>query len=232
MHDDLWLISTDGKKVWQLINEPNTKQEGILLPVFSADGRLVAWSQRQPDRKYIIKVADFVETPQPHLENIRSYQPGGQAYYEPGSFSSDGRSLFYTSDQDTHSFWASQIYRLDLDTGHSMRLTSGNLYNEHPVVMATPTGDEVVYMSDRDEDHHFMHMPGTDWWAMRSDGSELKRLTWMNVNRPDNPEYAGALRVACRATLSPDGTYMLGDVQDNLIRQTGMILKVHFQRNK
>ncbi|MGH8201388.1 MAG: hypothetical protein ACREVO_13680 [Steroidobacteraceae bacterium] len=79
-------------------------------------------------------VADFVATPAPHLNNLRSYAPGGPAYYETGSFSSDSRSLFYTSDQDTHSFWQSQIYRLDLATGRSTRLPQGHTYNEHPAV--------------------------------------------------------------------------------------------------
>lgn len=54
-----------------------------------------------------------------------------------------------------------------------------------------------------------------------------KRLTSMNVSE-DDLEYQGAPRVACTVAISPTGDYMLGDVQDNLARQTGMVIRVTF----
>jgi Tol biopolymer transport system component len=229
LHDDIWLTSADAGRTWQLTNEPNARQQGVLMPIFSPDGRHVAWASRQvPAKTYAIMVADFVETPEPHLENPRSYKPGGSVYYETGSFSSDSRSLTYTSDQDTKSFWASQIYRLDLADGSSHRLTTDRAYNEHPTVVNTPTGDWVVYMSDKDVDRYPGRiMPGTDWWAMRLDGSGARRLTSMNVNRPGNPENAGFMQVATTVAIGPSGDMMLGDVQDSLVRQTGLIRVIH-----
>jgi Tol biopolymer transport system component len=232
VHDDIWLITAYGSRSWPLTNEPNMPEEGELLPVFSPDGKHVAWACRQPDKKYKINVADFVEAPTPHLGRIREYEPGGAAYYETGSFTSDSRSLMYTSDQDTHSFWRSQIYRLDLDTGKGVRLTTGNEYNEHPTVVKTPTGDWVVFMSDKQVDRYAGHlMLGTDWWAMRIDGSGVKRLTTMSVNRKDNAENARGLAVGCTVAISPTGDYMLGDVQDSLVKQTGLVRIVRFFRN-
>lgn len=131
-HDDLWLVSRDGTQRWQLTHERNTVDEGVLVAVFSPDGKRIAWSARQPGGHYLMEVADFIETPEPHLGNVRTFRPGRGSYYETGSFSSDGQSLFYTSDQDTHNFWRSQIYRLS--SGASQRLTAGNDYNEHPTV--------------------------------------------------------------------------------------------------
>jgi len=230
-HDDLWLITADGKRVWQLINEPNTKQQGILIPVFAPDGRHIAWSSRQPSGHYVLKVADFIETPEPHIANVRSYEPGGETYYETGSFTSDSKSLTYTSDQDTHHFLESQIYILNLATAEGTRLTKGYYYNEHPIVVGTPTGDWIVYMSDKAVDRfpfQFTLAVGTDWYAMRTDGSELKRLTTMNVNRKDNPENAHRMLIACTVAVSPSGDSMLGDVQDSVARQTGMIRMVRF----
>ena len=177
-HDDLWIAAADGRRAVQLTDEANTKDEGILIPVFSADGKHVAWSDRQAGGTYELRVADFVEAPLPHLEHVRSYAPGGRVYYETGSFSSDGTHLAYTSDQDTHSFWRSQIYALDLATGASTRLTTSSGYNEHPVTVSTPSGDWIVYMSSRGVDRYPGHLlVGTDWWAMRADGSATKRLT-------------------------------------------------------
>jgi Tol biopolymer transport system component len=228
-HDDLWLITPDGRRSWQLTDEPNTTDQGVLIPVFAPNGKRVAWSSRQPGGVYALKVADFVETPQPHLRNIRSFQPGGAVYYETGSFTSRSQSLIYTSDQDTHSFLQSQIYRLDLATGKSTRLTVGKDYNEHPTVVSAPSGDWIVYMSTKGVDRYPLQlMLGTDWYAMKTDGSGAKRLTTMNVNRKDNPENEGALRVAGTVAVSPSGEFMLGDVQDSLTKQSGMVKVVHF----
>ena len=228
-HDDLWLISADGSRLWQLTHEANTRDEGVLLPVFSPDGTHVAWAARQPGGKYLLIVAEFLERPEPHLEHLITYRPGNGSYYEPGSFTADGRSLLYTSDQDTHSFWQSQIYRLDLPEGSSQRLTVGKDYNEHPVVVATPSGDWVVYMSTHDVNRYPGHwFLGTDWHAMRPDGTGSKRLTTMNINRADNAENMGQMQVATTVAISPGGDFMLGDVQDNLVRQTGLVRTVRF----
>jgi Tol biopolymer transport system component len=227
VHDDLWVMEVASGRAWKLTAAPNTRNEGVLMPVVASNGRLVAWSARQTDRKYKIMVAEFVAAPRPHLANIRSYQPGGAAYYEPGSFSSDSRSLFYTSDQDSHSFWQSQIYRLDLKTGRGTRLTQGRWYNEHPAVVPTPSDDWVVFMSTKGERRRPLQLRlGTDWWAMRSDGSGLKRITEMNVDRPDNPENVGRTLVAGKITASPAGDLLLGDVQDSLVHQTGFVVRI------
>ena len=226
-HDDLWVITADGRQAWQLTYEANAVDEGVLLPVVSTDGRQVAWSKRLPGGKYALMVANFVETPQPHLENPKSFQPGGAVYYEPGSFTSDNRSLMYSSDQDTHNFWLSQIYRLDLSTGQGVRLTQGNFYNEHPVVVATPSGDWVVYMSAYGAQRRPGRLTlGTDWYAMRPDGSGTKRLTKMNLNAKSDPENAGYPQVATTVAISPSGDFMLGDVQTKLAKQNGMSLFV------
>ena len=228
-HDDLWIATSDGSRAWQLTREPNTRDQGVLIPVFSPNGKRIAWSARQPGGKYAMEIADFIDAPEPHLANMRAYQPGGAAYYESGSFTSDGRSLLYTSDQDTHSFWHSQIYRLDLATGDATRLTAGNDYNEHPTIVSTPHGDWIVYMSTKGVDRYPFHLLlGTDWYAMRPDGSGKKRLTTMNVNRADNPENTGHMQVAGTVAVSPSGNSMLGDVQDNLAKQTGSIRIVRF----
>ncbi len=224
VHDDLWVIEIATGRAWQLTAETNTRNEGVLIPIVAPNGHLVAWSARQPDRKYKIMVADFLTAPAPHLANARGYQPGGAAYYETGSFSSDSRSLFYTSDQDTRSFWQSQIYRLDLASGQSSRLTHGHDYNEHPAVVPAPSGDWVVFMSTRAEQRRPLQFRlGTDWWAMRPDGSHLKRLTTMNLNGPQDSERVGRALVAGKVTASPDGGTLLGDVQDSLVRQTGFV---------
>jgi Tol biopolymer transport system component len=228
-HDDLWVTAADGSGLWRLTNDADTRDEGVLLPVFSPDGQHIAWSARQPGGKYVLVVAEFVEQPEPHVQHLRRYQPGDGSYYEPGSFTSDSASLVYSSDQDTHSFWRSQIYRLDLASGESYRLTTGRDYNEHPIVIGTPTGDWIVYMSTREVDRYpWQLFLGTDWYAVKLDGSDSKRLTRMNVKRKLNPQNAGYMQVAGTVAISPTGDFMLGDVQNNLLKQTGLVRVVHF----
>jgi hypothetical protein len=226
-HDDLWIASADGRYARQLTDDPNTKDEGVLIPVFSNDGKRIAWSARQPGGTYELRVADLVRSPAPHLENVRTYRPGGAVYYETGAFTSDGTGLTYTSDQDTHSFWQSQIYVLNLAIGTDKRLTSGTYYDEHPVIVPTPSGDWIVYMSTQGVNRRPFHLLlGTDWYAMRLDGTGTKRVTTMNSNAPDNPENTGAVQVAGRVEPGPTPDVLFGGIQDNLVKQTGSTKRI------
>jgi len=51
-----------------------------------------------------------------------------------------------------------------------------------------------------------------------------KRLTLMNVNR--NPENSGFMQAAGRSPVCPTGDFVLGDVQDSLAKQTGLVHRV------
>jgi hypothetical protein len=226
-HDDLWIATADGRDARQLTNDPDTRDQGVLIPVVSGDGRRVAWSSRLPGGTYELRVADLVLLPVPHLERVRIYRPGGAAYYETGAFTSDGTGLTYTSDQDTHSFWHSQIYVLDLATGTGKRLTTGNDYDEHPVIVPTQSGDWIVYMSSRGVERRPGHLLlGTDWWAMRLDGTGTKRVTTMNSNAPNNSENTGAMQVAGRVSTGPTSDILFGGVQNSLVKQTGSTKRI------
>jgi len=80
--------------------------------------------------------------------------------------------VVFTSDFETHNFWQSQIYRLDLGSGAFIRLTRGDGYNEHP--RYTPDG-QMLWMTNADNPAH-----GTDWWTMNPDGSNPQRLSDFN----------------------------------------------------
>ena len=100
-----------------------------------------------PDRFagfWVIKVADFnvSQDGTPSLSGIRTVTPPGDALNETGAFSADSAALVFTGDFETHNFWKSQIYRLDLRSGATTRLTRGDSYNEHP--RYTPDGQVPV----------------------------------------------------------------------------------------
>jgi hypothetical protein len=64
---------------------------------------------------------------------------------------------------------------------------------------------------------------------MRTDGSDAKRLTTMNTTVPNNTENTGQLQLACVVAISPSGDFMLGEIQDDVIRQTGCVRVIRLQ---
>jgi Tol biopolymer transport system component len=231
-YSDLWVAAADGHQAWQLTNVAVDKDRGTIIPEFSPDGRLLEWTERtaagkvfNPNRFagfWAIKIADFDVAPDgtPSLSNIRTVSPPGVVFNESGGFSPDSTSLLYTSDFETHNFWKSQIYRLDLGSGTSTRLTKAHGYNEHP--RYTPDG-QVLWMSNADNPGR-----GTDWWTMNSDGSNPQRLS----DFTDNPDTRGFGAKQVYATVvqtadwSPDRHYFYGDVETNLLNSDSVILRV------
>ncbi len=216
-YTDIWLITVDGRQAWPLTNVPNDTDHGVLIPHFSQDGKQVVWSERiarpdvfssHPAGLLAIKVADFVESPMPHLANIRSFEPGGKSFYETYGFSPDGKRVIFCSNMNGRPFLEQQIYTMDARTGGDVRQLTDKGYNEH--AFYTPDGAHIIWMSNVDS------LPGTDWWVMDANGGNKRRLSYFN--QEGSPEYMGTAW-AGTVTFSPDGRRMLGDIQLSLITQ-------------
>jgi para-nitrobenzyl esterase len=227
----MWLITSDGRRAWKLVEEPVEAKRGMLLPQFSPDGKKIAWCERVASPNpfeplkvaglFVIHVADFLDGPTPRVASIKDFKPGGDAFYEVSCFTPDSQSLLMTSDLDTRNFWKNQIYRLDLQTGAARRLTHNDSYNEHPGL--TPDGKSILWMSDVQCDRLGL-LHGTDWWLMDADGANPRRVSTMNVR--SSPQCDGAPKWACAAAWSPDGRWFYGDVQTNLFTQAGKVVRV------
>lgn len=217
-------MTPDGKKAWQLTNIPMTGNDGIIIPFFSHDGRRIAWAQRIERPKLLnptqfcgfwdIKVADFSDDGQnPRLANIKTFRPGGiPAFNESYGFTPDDRSIIFCSDFNQKSFWTSQIFTCDAQTGQDIRQLTEDAYNEHATY--SPDGKHIVWMTCKGE------WKGTDWWIMNADGSGKRQLTFFN--KPGHPEYADGKRMTCcLASFSPDGRQLVGGVQTSLLQQRG-----------
>lgn len=223
---DIWVMLADGSKAWRLTDTVDTRDDGVIIPKFSHDGRRLSWTQRVKAPKlfqpragfgdWVVKVADFVLGPDgPRLENIRTLQPGATGFYEAYGFSPDDRQIIFCSDFDRRSQWDSQIYVMDAsDGGHLRMLTSGKAYNEH--ASYSPDGKHIVWMTNVDN-----HDGGTDWWIMDAGGSNPKRLT--HFNQPGYPESGKWPVYACLTHWAKDGRRLLGGVQYSLIKQEGKI---------
>jgi Tol biopolymer transport system component len=225
---DIWLISIDGKKGFRIVEEPQDNDHGIICPRFSHDGKKLLWTERKKNinildaRKHfglwVIKMADFSfgKDSIPEIKNIKTLEPGGEAFYECYGFSPDDQQLVFCSSMKEKSAWLQQIFTMDTSGTNIKQLTSGN-YNEHAVF--TPDGKRIVWMSNEGNKNK-----GTDWWIMNSDGTEKKKLS--TFNDPKSTLYEKHARYAGLVSFSPDGKKFVGGVQLSLITQEGKIVLV------
>lgn len=228
---DIWLISHDGAKAHQLVNIPNDYEHGVICPRFSADGNRIVWTDRKsapnplwPPETFgfwTIKVGNLVWDMDsiPSVTGILTYEPEGSAFYEAYGFNPDGTKLILCSSANRPSTWDQRIYTLDLGTGALVALTDKD-YNEH--AFYTPDGSHIVWMCNTESTKG-----GTDWWMMKADGTEKRRLTYMN--EPNNEQYAGQAVWAGLGSFSPTGNRFIGGVQLSLTTQEGQVVMVEIE---
>ncbi len=224
-YSDLWLITADGKQAWQLTDIPmEGPDDGIIIPFFSHDGKRIVWAQRVKRPKILnpkqicgfwdLKVAEFSDAGgTPKLSTIKTIRPGDSlAFNESYGFTPDDRGIIFCSDYNQKSFWHSQIFTCDANTGGNIRQLTDRGYNEHATY--TPDGKHILWMTSEGE------FKGTDWWIMNADGTGQHQISFFN--KRGHPEYAGGKRMTCcLASFSPDGKQFIGGVQTSLLQQKG-----------
>jgi Tol biopolymer transport system component len=231
-YSDLWVSTANGSRAWRLTNMPVGNDDGVLLPQFSPNGKLLEWTQKLQGPggtiDWSLKLAHFQVNAAgvPYLTDIRTIAPGGSAYpnefIETGGFSANSQEMLFTSDYQNHLWFENQIYELNLSSGAITRLTIGGAYNEHP--RFTPNG-QVIWMTDEDQPQAYHG--GTDWWIMNANGSDPRRLT--DFNTPSSPDSFGQTVYATVVNTSNWGTggsYFYGDLELNLITSESDILRV------
>jgi len=229
---DIWLMSSDGSKAYLLVNIPNDYDHGIIAPRFSHDGRHIVWSNRkqQPNPLvpqqlfgyWTITLADFEFRPSdsiPQVSNLRSFEPGGSAFYESYGFSPDDSKIIFCSSMNKLSAIDQQIYTIDTLGGSLTQLTNKD-YNEH--AFYRPDGNKIVWMTNTGLGS------GTDWWMMNADGSGKKRITYMNAPA-EYGQYQGTAVWAGLGSFGPDGSRFIGGIQTNLVTQEGKIVMVELK---
>jgi len=214
LFNDLWVLDFKADRAYMVAQVPTARKYGVLHPHFSFDGKRLSWSEQyavprllkvtQQFGYFVLKVGDFLLGPQgPYLQNVRTYEPDGHAFYENHGFSPDGSKLIFSHNAPGTSPFKDNIYTLDLATGNLSQLTDGG-YNEH--ALYSPDGSRIVWMTTMGNSNR-----GTDYWMMNADGSNKVRLT--HFNESGYPEYTGVKTTASDSSWSPDGKQFVGYVQ-------------------
>jgi dipeptidyl aminopeptidase/acylaminoacyl peptidase len=160
-NSDLYLVPADGSAAPRNLTPDNLASDG--QPVFSPDGRKLAWLAMEvpgyeADRRRIL-VRDWPDGAPREVAPAWDRSPGELAW------SADGRTLLATADHlGTH-----PIFAVDVATGRERLLVKGG--NNHSPSVA---GDLVVYTRDD------LGSPA-DVWTVRPDGSEASAITSVNA---------------------------------------------------
>jgi len=226
---DIWVINKEGNRAYKIVDIPNDYDHGVIAPRFSPDGTKISWTDRKVRPNFLvphqqagywtIKTADFYFNPSdsiPVVTNIRTIEPVANAFYECYGFSPDNSRLIFCSNMNQPSFLDEHIYTMDTLGNNIQKLTDKD-YNEHGFY--TPDGNKIVWMSNTKSTYG-----GTDWWMMNTDGSDKKRLTYMN--EPGNAQSNGAACWAGLGSFSSSGNWFIGGVQKSLVTQEGRIVLV------
>jgi len=189
INNNLWLMSADEASFWRLTGVADGN--GVLHPHFSPDGARLAWAEitgRTEDgrRKWAIRLADFgFAGGAPELLHIETRRPRGLLFYETHGFSPDGGRLLFSGFPENGSYYALEIYSLDLITGRAKRLTKDREWDEH--AHFSPDGTEIVWASSRGtpqiKGNPLRFPPRLDYWIMDGDGKNKRRLTRFNQPR-------------------------------------------------
>lgn len=216
LYSDLWVISSDKKRVFQLTNIPSDGDHAVLHPHFSRDGKKLIWGEmykkanllvrKQEFGLWKIKMADFSAiNGVPSISNIKEYQPIGNGWYETHGFSPDGSTIYFTSNANSDRAYQANIYAYSIANNNLQRLTM-NGYNEHSQV--SPNGKKIIWMHDEGT---FADGKGTDYWVMNADGTQKQQLTFFREQ--NNSSYDPSLLVAADGSWNFDGSKYVGYVE-------------------
>jgi WD40-like Beta Propeller Repeat len=230
-YTDYWVATRDGARAWKLYALPASYDHAITHAAFSPDGSKFVWTERIKAPRfwdfnlfagaYAFKVADFVAEPEPHLENVRSIVPGNvDQGGEIESIAGDNRTIAFYSTYVTKNLFASRIYTMDIESGVTRELTKES-FAQAPTF--TPDGKSIVYMTGAGADIFPLQLQGADWWIMNVDGSDKRRLTFMNVR--DHAQSVGRFRLAGSLSFISD-TAFFGDVLTQSLGLVGKIVRV------
>ena len=150
---EVYLVNEDGSSLKRLTE--TAEQERV--PTISPDGQNVLFFRRNNERTFSHLISLTLDT---NKENVIG-DPGYQNF-DP-HWMSDMSSITFVSDRDDS--W--EIYRLDSNDNHAVRLTTNSVQDYSPLF--SPDGSKIAYISQESGK--------PDIWIMNADGTSKINLT-------------------------------------------------------
>ncbi len=226
IHSELWTISSDGKVFFQL----TPGGQGLLDPVFSHEGDLLAWSERVSSKRgrwgeWVLRVARFSDRAEvPKLGRVETLEPGAARLFAVAhGFTPDDKGLVVSGNFEVGQAESGMdAGRVELGSGKLTAFTR-TLAEWDEQARFAPDGVHVAWTTDRNLSRRPQPLaPGTraaarpsprELWLRRAEGGGEVRLTYFN--QADTPA-AGTGALVSDFAWSPDGTQLAVSVLGDL----------------
>jgi tricorn protease-like protein len=160
-------------------------------------------------------MADFeIEDGIPKIENISQYRiPDKKGVHEFHGFSPDDKEILLTGIAELGKWKGPDIYRINLDTGGSERLTfTPENWDEH--AHYTPYMNRIMWVSTSGLNRKRGQI-GLDFWEMDGDGKNKQRVTFFNTPDYLNSHNINSVSCADWAWFGSDGRKIIVDVWED-----------------
>ncbi len=205
--DALWVISIDGRDVWQIASQVD-RGGRLHSPRFSFEGDQLAWSERVASGgdlwgDWVVRVGEFnTGRGVVRVRDVRTLEPAPKkAFYETSGFTPDDNSVLVAGNfVEGQPVDGLDLYTIDTATESVAQLTrSAGRWDRFPAI--APDGRTVVWSSsetlrlpprplDREDTTAVVAL---DLWIGALDGSWSRRLT--GFNDPLADEYLGPVMI-------------------------------------
>ncbi len=228
VYANLWAVTPDGSRFWQLTDIPikQTLTDGItafgsLNPHFNHDGTRLVWTERYADGgrwgRWRLKIADFIaDGAGPRLENERVLLESTEtmgAYVTLMDFSPDESQFLLAGNLEGQDEFGMDQYLYDPQTGAWTNLhNTPDIWEED--ASWSPDGKSIVYMTnigspvDFNDPDWYWQKTRREYWIMSADGTDKRPLTCFNV--PGAPEYIPQGAIIAASAFNPDGRFLAG----------------------
>jgi len=190
---DLWIMKSDGSLKQKLTENP--KGYGILHARFSKDGNKLMWGEcfnSSSDSSIfgswhiVVANLEYSENGEVKIKDSFKLQPGGEKFYETNEFSADGKTIYFSSNIDSHKK-SVNLYNWNTESKKLTKISEKPEVWEEMMLYSPTEKDTYAFISTR----FFKWKPGMGYMTLRTDlflnkSGKVHRLTYNNAAEKKN----------------------------------------------